>query len=387
MLLLCAILAPRADGPPVQWDLGGDVKSFFLGSFPYGHFLLPEDPYGQGIVDGRLKLEAGWRSLELVAHHAVTAQAPSSLGFGVANTGVGTSAAQVVDLSWDEGGGDLRVTGRTDRLMLRGEVENVTWTLGRQPITFGKTLFFTPLDLVNPFNPTVIDQEYKPGVDAARVDTYFGMATQITAVGAYAGSWDLDGTVLAAYGQSTFGVWDIGPFVGVIRSDLVLGMATAGSVGPVGLRGEGTWTLPPEDRNEDAFVRVAVGADYRPTTTTTLSTELYLQSNGESEPSEYLTQALGDRYARGELWLLGRSYAALSVAQEIIPIVNANLALIGNLEDASLMLLPGVSWSVGDNSEVSAGAYFGVGERPDVTVESEFGLVPATGYMQMRAYF
>ena len=44
---------------------------------------------------------------------------------------------------------------------------------------------FTPLDLVAPFAPTTIDNSYKAGVDALRLDWFEGMSCRITLLGAY----------------------------------------------------------------------------------------------------------------------------------------------------------------------------------------------------------
>jgi len=409
-LLLCAA---ALSGPEVEVDLGGDVKSFFLGSFPYDHLLMeqamPGGSMGQGIVDGRLKLELEAADLvELQVHHALTTTTPGQTMSVLASSGVGQQSPEAVDLSWDAVEDDgLAVRGRVDRLVAKLSIPHFDLAVGRQAITFGKTVFFTPMDLVNPFHPAVIDQEYKPGVDAVRADVYLGMATQFTVAAAYAGSWDAEGLVVAGYGQGTIGVWDLGVFLGMVHADAVGGLATVGSIGVIGLRGEVTVTLPDADE-EDPFVRAAVGADWMPTTKTTVSGELYLQTLGAASPDDYLLTATSDRYQRGELWAMGRYYLGLSCSQELHPLVHGSIAVIANLADPSALVLPSVSWSVADNAAVAAGAFFGVGERPgDITMEellaegalteeamlaaipvnSEFGLVPHTAYVQVKTYF
>ncbi|MCB9743868.1 MAG: hypothetical protein H6740_14805, partial [Alphaproteobacteria bacterium] len=269
-MILAALVAAAAgadvyEGEVVDLDLGGDVKAFTIATFPYEHVLMAESPTGQGLADLRAKLDlrvSSW--LRFTAHHAITSfiPAPASAGGlgGFASAGAGLTAPEAVDLTWELPGEDeprdsLYVRGRTDRLMLSLRLPHVDLTLGRQPVTFGKGMFFTPLDIVNPFSPAVIDSSYKPGVDAARADVYIGMSTQITAVAAYASDWSPDGMIYGLYGQGTIGVWDLGAFAGYVREDIVLGLATAGSAGPVGLRGEASFTLPAEDLDEDPFVR------------------------------------------------------------------------------------------------------------------------------------
>jgi hypothetical protein len=415
----------------VDASVHGDAKSFFFASFPYDHLLFvadptdlsalddPQaDPSGQALVDGRLKLEVdGWDGLlGLELHGTVTASAPgtfTSTGTGFVQTGQGTP--QAVDLKGElVTGGGMDAWTRIDRAALRLSVPHLDLTLGRQPVTLGRALFFTPLDLVGPFSPTVVDQEYKPGVDALRVDGYVGMATQFTAVAAYGapapGDWSLDHLVLAGMGQTTVGAFDLGLFAGSVHRDGVFGLSVAGSAGSVGLRTEGAVTLPSEASGDDPYLRGIVGADYF-FGDVSLSGEVYYQGVGAASPDGYLVQATGDRYARGELWALGRWYSGLSVGWQAFPRLTGSLAVIANLADPSALVGPGLAWSVGENSSVVGGAYVGLGERPgDVTlqtllsaglgpssteadflaaipVNSEFGLVPATAFVEWMAYF
>ena len=166
--------------PVATLDVHGDLKSFFTATLPYASEALPDDPLGQGVWDARLKMtgELG-RAVRFELHGTSTAlaPAPASDGLGGTSTGVGLRAPEALELSYRWKGSDgLQVQGRVDRALLRAETGSVTTTLGRQAISFGNSLVFTPLDLVNPFTPAVIDQEYKPGVDAVRVDVYRGLS-------------------------------------------------------------------------------------------------------------------------------------------------------------------------------------------------------------------
>ena len=415
--LVSALAVAASPGP--ELELGGDVKTFYLATFPYDHLLMRDpatwlDPdaeaqaRGQGIAGVRLKAAiSGAGPLKLEVHHALTTRAPSRgdspvAGGSTANAGVGRAAPQAVDLAWkgtDSAG--LVVSGRVDRLVLSMRLPRVDLAVGRQPVTFGRSLIFTPLDLVGPFGPTVIDQEYKPGVDAVRADLYAGTSGQLSLVVAYAGDWDPAGLVLAGYGSHTIGVWDLGAFGGLVREDAVVGLSASGSAGTVGLRAEGTVTLPPHGAAEDGpFLRAVAGVDFFPggTGTTAISTELYVQTVGAGESRAYLSHWRGERVARGELWSVGRYYAATALSHQISPIVTISGSLIANLADPSALFAPSLSWSVSDEAAVSAGFHMGLGKRPrdvgvedlvhvDQAVRSEQGLVPLTAYLSMRAYF
>ncbi len=389
---------------PFPVSLHGDIKTFFTATVPYESDVLPDDPTGQGVLDARLKVDGDLsKKVRFELHGTSTglAPAPASGGFGGTSTGVGLRAPEALELSyqWEESDG-LQVRGRVDRAMVKAETGPVTTTVGRQAISFGNTFVFTPLDLVNPFNPAVIDQEYKPGVDAVRVDMYSGLS-YVTLAGGYAGGWSDDGLIVGAYGQTTVRLTDVGLFLATVMGDRVVGSSFATSVGAIGLYGDGTLTFA-EDRG--SFVRVAVGGLWRPGEKTTMTGEAYLQTLGASDPADYLDQLSDKRYARGQLWLMGRSYVALSVMQEIRPVVSASGAVIVNAEDGSAFIAPNLSWSVSESAAFLVGGFVGLGPQPTSEVQSftyagfpveaevpvlrsEFGTYPLVVFSQLKAYF
>jgi hypothetical protein len=384
LLTALALAVDIVDSDAVQVDVDGDVKTFVFGTFPYDSPFLPADPTGQGTFHHRTKVEASTANFKAAVHHAFTAKAPagSALSLG---SGVGQETPQLVELSWSAAeGDDLELTGRIDWAYAKLSVPHLDVTVGRQAVTVGRASMFTPLDLVAPFNPTMVDQEYKPGVDAARVDVYGGVSGQLTAVVAHARD---DAPVLAAaFGSVTAGSWDLGLLGAMAVDDGVVGASAAGGAGPVALVFEATVTLPPE--GEASFVRGVGGATWLPTGGVALFAEVYGQSNGADDPADYLVLAGSPRVARGELWLLGRLYAGVGATLEVTPLVVASLATIVNIEDPSALVLPSLVWSVSDEAELSAGAFMGVGARPEgLQLQSEMGLVPATAYVRMAAWF
>jgi len=410
-------------------EIHGDVKSFFVGTFPYDNAfyqdmgVLPADPTAQGTLDGRLKFSFKTDAVRLLAHHALTMQtAPTGRTTG--QTGLGMQAPQLVDLDWrgleDAESPDAMVLqGRTDRLNLSGDVGPLTWTVGRQPITLGHGLGFTPMDLVNPFFPTTVDQEYKPGVDAVVADFFFGTSTKASLITAYtndqvlpdAEDWVVDGMVYAVYAQHTFGRHDLGIMLGEIRGDEVLGLTLATYAGPVGIHSDVTYTLPADPDEEDPFVRGVVGAMWTATDDVIITSEIYHQTLGVTEPDAYLTQREGERYRRGELWLVGTTYGSASLSYQVTPLIQGSASLIGNLMDASALFAPGLTVSVSDEVQLVMGGFMGVGERPDepaltdlvdpstgfplqgealnsaLGVNSEFGFYPSSAHLQLKAYF
>ncbi len=427
LALVPALLAPPpasaatvVENERISLDLGGDIKGRFFGVFPYDHLFMPDEPIAQAALLARARLELSIADfIHISAHHQLAAQIFSGdlpISGSLLGDSTGLGSPEALPMSWSafDEENPFQLLGRMDRLSLRLRLSHMDIKVGRQPVSFGSTWFFTPLDLVAPFGPTTIDREYKPGVDAVRADFYIGTATQITAVAAYAGSWALEGMVLAANGRINLGLWDLSLFFGAVHEDFVVGVDASGSIGDFGTRASATFTLPPEGDNEDAredpFVRIVVGGDYRTPFGLTVMAELYYQSIGEISPTNYLRFAQNPRFARGELWSMGHLYGAASLSYEIDPLVSASLALTLNILDGSALLSPGLSWSIANNADLVFGAMFALGKTPApieltdlirddgtlITAEdidevfrprSEFGLMPQTAYLQINAYF
>lgn len=406
LVLAGALAAETGEEPKGSVEIHGDLKSFFTASVPYEHALMPEAPSGQGVFDARLKLDAAWgEGLSFQFHQTATAITGSASQASVTQTGVGLTAPEVVDLSWVATDEDLVFRGRVDRLALKWSLPGVDLTVGRQPISFGHALVFTPLDLVNPFNPAFIDQEYKPGVDALRVDAYAGVSSQLTLAAAYAGSWDREGLVVAAYGQSTIRVTDLGLFVASVRGDAVFGTSVVSSVGPVGVTSDVALTLPADDR--DPFVRGTLGVLFRPGANTTVTAEAYLQTLGSTKADGLLGTTADPRFQRGEVWLMGVGYLSVAVVQQITPMITGSVAVVGNVLDPSAFVAPSLGWSVASNVELALGGFVGIGARPDdveltdligpdlqplpaselTYLNSEFGTYPGVAFAQVRVYF
>jgi hypothetical protein len=173
------------------------------------------------------------------------------------------------------------------------------------------------------------------------------------------------------------------------------------------MHADATVTIPRASLEEDVFFRGVFGADGRPTTTTTITGEVYVQTFGHAKADQLFTTLASERVRRGEVWLGGLAYAALAVSQEITPLLVGNVAVIMNLTDPSALLTPSVTWSISDEVVAVFGGYVGLGQRPeahpvvldelppvpttaDLTVlrpRSEFGTYPATLFVQLKAYF
>ncbi len=401
ILLLCLACAREAgaiEEEGIDLHLAGDIKGFYFSIFPYESSFLPDEPFGQAVLDLRLKLDARYgSSVRVDLHHQLTTTTVSALGLGdglMAPAQGERDLPQAVDLSWRATDDPSHtIEGRMDRLAVRLRFPTFHLVAGRQAVTFGRAYFFTPLDLVAPFSPLVVDREYKPGIDAVRADYFFGVGGQVTALAAYAGSWETDGLIFAGRAGMTLAGWDLALFSAAAHRDFVLGLESSGAAGPVSVRAEGTLTFPSGDE-DDPFVRAVAGADHLLLAgKLQLTGEVYMQTIGVDDPADILELAMTERYLRNELWTMGRWYTAVSARYELSPLIHVSGFGVINLADPSALIGPGLSWSIADSAHLVAGAYLALGDRPEEEVpfmvepKSELGLYPSTAYVAIQSYF
>ena len=415
---LPAQAARVVDRPDLRLDVGGDIKAFFNLSDPYEHFFMPEGLQPSAALDFRFRFSGAYnRWLSWEFHHSATMRYATE-GAAMLGESLSTSpgAGSEDPFAWtahDEEG--FAVFGRVDRMSLAFHGAGVDVRFGRQPISFGSGYFFTPLDLLSPYAPQVVDREYKPGVDAVRFDLYFGMSGRLTGVVARTRPEDPDGFTVIGNGGFTAGLFDLDFFVAKHYRDMILGFSTKGSAGPVGLHGDLSLVVPftgesPSESGEPTQFRLVVGADGRSAKGTAVMAELYVQSFGSDDSKGYLRAAADSRVMRGDYWTLGHVYAALSITQEITPVFFVGGVTIANLADPSALVGPSLTWSIASGVDLAAGGFIAVGKRPptvdlmsffgedglplsqDQILEnldsaSEFGLLPHQAYVQLKVYF
>ncbi len=434
-------------------NLDGSFKSFFhLMHFPqYPADVrtlmggLPERG-GLALVDLRLKAEGTHHERYKWGIHLRTQPQFSSFEGALESLSFASAARPVRALPLqyvapqDE---TLRWNHEVDRLFFQVRYEKLTVIVGRQPISFGVGFVWKPADLVGTFSPVELDQEYKPGVDALRLNFALGRFTELAVVGAFGGpgcvqrtlpgrsvrdrlpdgsrckqyepQFALSHSVLMTRFRTTVKKWDLGAEVGWVRGDVVGGLFVTGTIERLRLRTEVTYTWDVEVDAPDAegllyagsgnalgrdnhFARAVVGMDYRFDTEKNLVVlaELYYQGLGRRHPRDYLGVAQKPRMAEfGEVFNLGLLYAAAGVNYEPHERVPLSLTVMGNLLDPSMLVSATVTWKVGDNSMFVAGALIPVGKGPVLDLDapqglrarSEFGFYPYVYYLQWKLYW
>lgn len=404
-LVFLVVFAPEANAfIESGWDGGGiELRGFIQATGAASRY--PETPVlysdrsetvGGGIARllgySRLGRHA---TLELNAYQTYIATSGDRLALSEGSlAGVERSGA----MEWAERA-DPDVDARLglDRLILKLSFDRVDLTLGRQPVNLATTFYFTPNDFFAPFLPQAFFRVFKPGVDAARAEVRLGQLAQLSVIGAlgYAADDDTDNgfartsstkraSSLARLSVTRFG-FEWAALGGTVRESTVAGGSFQGEVFDwLGLRGEGHYSAPRTGAG-DPQAKAAFDLEHRFENSLSIRLEHYYNGEGYASREE-----LGDRFMLPVpvLPFSARHYSALDVGYEVTPLLNAEVLSIVNWIDPSLLVAFYSVYSLSDESEFSAGFSFPAGKRttaPDL--ESEFGIYPVSGNIELRMYF
>jgi hypothetical protein len=261
-------------------------------------------------------------------------------------------------------------------------------TVGRQPISWATTLYFTPADPFVPFDPTDPFREYRAGVDALRGVLFTGPFSELDAVirPAPAPSGGETWTALLR-GQRLVAGWDVSAWGGLLHDEAAGAVAAAGSLGEWGLRGEGSL----RSTDDGTVLRAALGVDRLfDLMDRDLRAVLEFQRDGfgAARATDLLDTALSAPAARGELSVLGRDALMTNVGWRVTPLIEVSLLSLVSLQDGSSLLSPGLNWSLADEVSLRLGAFAGIGPAAgEAQLRSEHGATPLIGFGALSVFF
>jgi len=298
-----------------------------------------------------------------------------------------------------------------DRLNIRFSNDWMDLTLGRQAITFGKAYFWNPLDVFLPFDPRQFDRDYKAGVDALRLDINLGNFSGLNVIGTLGHEIDITGeyvndkNIASWYGSAlliryftNLENWDISIQGGKVYGGYQLGGGVVGELNSLEIRLELAYLFTDKTRAlphpykgdlvEDHLTAV-IGTGKRFENSLTIEGE-YIY-NGSGDPKN-LDSALV-RYSNGTRFHLGRNLVGIMASYDFLPILSGKLAGIYSFSDLSCQVLPLLTYSVSDESDLLLGALLNFGRRPVGNsaiipkLQSEFGTYPNVYYIEVKVYF
>ncbi len=281
---------------------------------------------------------------------------------------------------------------------------NIEWhqgpfdvTLGRQPVGFGRILIFSPLDVIAPFAPDVIDAEVRSGVDALRTVFHYGMDGQLGAIAV----WGIENRYNSFLGTWTDNIngLDVLFIGGKLRGRSMLGAGLAGNLGPLGVKGEisvhrGRDRHLPNGDLYDSYAVGALEAWYRFGSGISLVAQYLHNGPGTDRPEEYLRVLNSAPIQEGLTHLLGRQYLIAAPAYEIHSLVTLQGLMLYNLRDESALVRPLLDINLSDNFSLQLFWTWNIGKSPSikesivpVTPRSEFGLRGDSGGAFLQYFF
>jgi hypothetical protein len=391
--LSTAILPVPATAIGSDWRLGGYLKSLDL-------YLAapPADPRGSGAVSSnRLRLDLTGPvtkkvDLEVSLEDQLLFSDPA--GYQPLS---GNAVNRVFDLdhAWHDGSAADRLD--VDRIALSGTLFGAQWRLGRQALGFGRIALFSPLDIIAPFPPDALDTDVRPGVDALHLVRYFGLGGQLGGTAIF-GDVPRHNSYLATFSENVAQI-DVLAIGGELRHRPVLGLGLAGSLGPLGLKGEitgyrGTNASRPGGDLHRHFAIAAIETWYRFEAGPILLVGYLHNGAGADQPSGYPAAYASAALQEGLNFLAGRHYLLLGPSWEIHPLVKLDALVIANLADSSFLLRPLIDLSLSDNATLQLFYTYSYGRAPRVqpplpvaVPHSEFGSAGDSGGLFLKYFY
>lgn len=268
---------------------------------------------------------------------------------------------------------DYRIETSLFRAFATLYVRDTELTVGRQRIAWGTGFVWNPTDLLNPFNPAAIELEEKQGVDAVYWVAPLGALSRLEATFAPGRKRLKSSGALRL--TSNWRNYDFALMAGDFQHDKVLGGDFAGYIGGAGFRGEFAYTWKDEGGN---FFRAVLNADYNFPGDIYAFAELYYNGQGARKKQNYDLSAL----LSGTTFNLARNYAAFSLNKAITPLLGASVYSIFNLNDASSLLGPSLTYSLATNLELAISAYLTTGAD-----DSEYGRLASSFFTYLQFFF
>jgi hypothetical protein len=350
--------SPSFDNPdPISWTFGGHAK------YRYVHTRIPEDSIlhrlgGDNLQDhnleARLKASARRDRVDFETHlQFITAHSDSLVVFRE-TPGLVYPGTDVIndDRRWFNLTHEISNENknaalmRLDRLSIGYTGDKTVLRFGRQAISWGNGLLFTPMDILNPFDPAAVDKEYKTGDDMLYAQYLQDNGNDVQAVAVvrrnpvngeveqdksslalkYHGFWgnkEYDLLVAQHYGDDILGLGASTDYLGAVwRADLV--WASTDSENVLSAVFGASYSGVTEGHNWTGFLEYFYNG--------------FGQTNGDYSAAGLASNPeLLKRLARGELYNLGRHYLGGSLTVELTPLLTITPNVFINLTDPSAL--------------------------------------------------
>jgi len=356
-LLLAFALAAGPAPLLSDWTFGGHSKLQLLYIDYPGNSIFRE-VIGSNALDNnfetRLKVagrEDRWDfnlDYQFIGLHGDTLKLTNTLpGASLPGNNVISDDRRWWDLTYSFGDEEKTVfIHRLDRLSVGYTTEHTAWRFGRQAISWGNGMVFTPMDVFNPFDPAAVDKEYKSGDDMLYGQYLFNSGNDLQGVAIVrrnplTGEVEQDQSSLAFKYHGFLGMNEYDLLAAEHYGDQMLGAGGIVGIGGAVLRGDLTWTRTELDDIFSAVASLSYSWTWGGKNISGIFEYYYSgfgQKNGAYSGADILHNPdLLRRLERGELFTLARHYVAASATVEITPLFMLIPNFFVNLEDPSML--------------------------------------------------
>ena len=302
-------------------------------------------------------------------------------------------------LEENDGNNSTHLGYEIDRAVYKQRFKNTTLAIGRQPIDWGSGRFWQPLNVFGSFAPTDLDTDFKPGIDAARLDWFPSDFSSLTAVYAFSpndnSTVDNNSSAALHYRRQVGEQSELKLLTGGIIGNTVFGASFESAWKGMGWRVEATHYHSKDNINS---VFMVAGVDYQFENGTLLTAEWYNNSRGANDITTLAnTNILTDPLITyGLQQHLSQNVIGVSLNKDITPLLNAGYILLASpLKDidgtlnTSLLHQLNIRYSVSNESDLLFSLQFpsGRGKNNTDQIQSEFGHIPTSMTVRLRFYF
>ena len=356
-LVLLFVVMPVLVDAAAAAELGGHTK-FRLVGHAYPDNSVFHDVVGSDTIDlsadlrlnfkldsGRWTLDSAWQLVGLQ-------------GEGLRITGVAGDERRLFDFTdVITDSSESALLHRLDRFWIGYASEKAVLRLGRQALSWGNGLAYAPMDLVNPFDPTSIDTEFKNGDDMLYLQWLQDSGNDLQAAWVVrrdplSGDVDTDQATAAIKYHGFAGASEYDMLVARSYGDTVIGLGLGRDVGGA------VWTvdLVVTDTDRDTYAQLVTNLSYSWVWRgKNMSGTIEYYHNGFGlDDGDYTPLRLGahpdlsERLERGELYTFGRHYVAANVLIEMTPLWTLTPTLLMNVEEPSALFQLVTNYSLSD---------------------------------------
>lgn len=333
---------------------GGHAKYFFqLNSFPDNSLF--DDFIDSPAIDnnGDLRLKFGTRKnrLSFAADYQVIVQNGDSITLSnslpsqpLIPNRIPDDDNRLFDLTHVFHEDDDTVAAhRLDRIFVGYSSDNTVVRFGRQAISWGNGMIYTPMDFFNPFDPAAVDKEYKTGDDMLYGQQLFENGNDLQAVWVIRRdadgdvSSDVDSIAVKYHGFTGEKEYDL--LLASHFDDTIIGIGGISNLGEAIWRGDLTYTITDTEEVVSLVTSLTyswIGWGRNISCIAEYFYNGFGQSGGNYSPADLASNPdLTERIIRGELFTLGRHYIALSALIEMTPLWLLTPNVFINADDGS----------------------------------------------------